>query len=469
MGVGSAELVVALSIASTLTLYWIGQGALDVFGTVSDLLVDLAAFSAAVAWLWGTIRLEASRIRAVFTAFTLGLCLWFGAELAWSVYLLVLHMEVPYPSFADVLWLAGYVPLALGFVMLSKWLGLGAGRKTLVVQLTVASASAAAVAAITALPMLSFALAGEASVPALYFDSAYAVLDLVLLFLAVLGIGLAAQGGLSLGVAWLPAFLAIVLNAVADQSFSYLSAYELYHAGSIVDALFTVSYVLLAYGAYRVWETLPSMSELLRQRGVSGPLALDDSSLFSRAIGVPASQLFSRKILFEFDPASSFDKHVRAFAGESLLRDIPTIFFTRSGSVLHESIQDLRGLSFVLLTATLRTPTRSGEVLLLPTADTALILDTVVRASSACEKSGLALVFDNLSDLVKSLGFRKAYMFTKLTLEVLVEKPVSALFMINPSSHESRISASFRALFANQVSCGAQGLKVARWGSTPNP
>ena len=42
------------------------------------------------------------------TCFTMGLILWFIAELSWTYYELGLGIENPYPSPADAIWLAGY-------------------------------------------------------------------------------------------------------------------------------------------------------------------------------------------------------------------------------------------------------------------------------------------------------------------------------------------------------------------------
>ena len=42
------------------------------------------------------------------TWFTMGLILWFIAELSWTYYELGLGIENPYPSPADAIWLAGY-------------------------------------------------------------------------------------------------------------------------------------------------------------------------------------------------------------------------------------------------------------------------------------------------------------------------------------------------------------------------
>ena len=43
-----------------------------------------------------------------FSSFTIGLALWFVAEMSWTYYELGLGIKNPYPSVADAIWLGGY-------------------------------------------------------------------------------------------------------------------------------------------------------------------------------------------------------------------------------------------------------------------------------------------------------------------------------------------------------------------------
>ena len=42
-----------------------------------------------------------------FSSFTIGLALWFVAEMSWTYYELGLGIKNPYPSVADAIWLGG--------------------------------------------------------------------------------------------------------------------------------------------------------------------------------------------------------------------------------------------------------------------------------------------------------------------------------------------------------------------------
>ncbi|MEM3140892.1 MAG: hypothetical protein QXH15_05485, partial [Nitrososphaerota archaeon] len=50
----------------------------------------------------------------MFFIFFTGLFLWFIGELAWTLYVLWFSIEIPFPSIADVFYLAGYIPLFMG-------------------------------------------------------------------------------------------------------------------------------------------------------------------------------------------------------------------------------------------------------------------------------------------------------------------------------------------------------------------
>ena len=74
----------------------------------------------------------------------------------------------------------------------------------------------------------------------------------------------------------------------------------------------------------------------------------------------------------------------------------------------------------------------------------------------------LALVYDNLTDLIISTGFQQAYNFVKNTLERLSAPKLTALFLFNPSAHPPNEAYSIRSLFGGQVTYGVDGLKKVK-------
>jgi hypothetical protein len=82
-------------------------------------------------WWWSGVLLvftviAAERARAVrrerlpWALIALAMALWSAGELYWVVELAPLGDDAPYPSWADALWIAFYVPLLAGVVLLAR-------------------------------------------------------------------------------------------------------------------------------------------------------------------------------------------------------------------------------------------------------------------------------------------------------------------------------------------------------------
>jgi hypothetical protein len=46
----------------------------------------------------------------IWLCFSIGLGLWFLGETTWAIFTLILGVEIPFPSIADIFWLIGYIP-----------------------------------------------------------------------------------------------------------------------------------------------------------------------------------------------------------------------------------------------------------------------------------------------------------------------------------------------------------------------
>lgn len=65
----------------------------------------------------------------VYTGLFLGVVLWFLGEATWAIYEVLLKVPVPYPSVADVFYLAGYLPAAAGMVGFMLFFGRNLSRR----------------------------------------------------------------------------------------------------------------------------------------------------------------------------------------------------------------------------------------------------------------------------------------------------------------------------------------------------
>ena len=202
----------------------------------------------AVMWIASAMCLLAAatrrRERAAWALIGLGLMLWSGGDLVWTLWLGDLE-NPPYPSVADGLYLGSYVAIYAGLLVLlrarvrpirpAQWLDGAVG-----------GLAAAAVVAALVFPALAGITQGDTIDVA--FNLAYPVCDVLQLTLIVMAFGL---NRWRVDRSWLLLGLGQLANVVADSAFSYQSAVGTYVAGSWVDTLYPLGATLLAAAAWR--------------------------------------------------------------------------------------------------------------------------------------------------------------------------------------------------------------------------
>jgi hypothetical protein len=97
--------------------------------------------------------------------------------------------------------------------------------------------------------------------------------------------------------------------------------------------------------------------------------------------------------------------------------------------------------------------------MLLPSNDTSLMLDVFDKTLKAHLQSVVNVVFDNLSDLVLSVGFEKTYRFMRYAVEMLASQSNTVLFLLNQNAHDPKVASSLRGLFSDQISFGKEGIQ----------
>jgi len=190
---------------------------------------------------WGNPGDKFSRI---WLCFTLGMALWFLGELGWAVYTLLLNVEIPYPSIADVAWLIGYVPLFVALHLYLRAFRVAVSKKMFAIATVIVIIGSLALLVFLVTPI--FGAAEE--VTTLAVDIAYPTFDLALLSLAILGLLVFAKGRIAL--AWFFISDAIVMNVIADMLFSYTTLQDTYFIGHPLELLFHWGYILFALAFY---------------------------------------------------------------------------------------------------------------------------------------------------------------------------------------------------------------------------
>jgi len=229
-------------------MYVYGQSNLNFIGFVSNIITPFEAFAAfalaALLWKMNSGKRGGGMSR-VYASYSLGIGFWFLADCTWSLYVLAFRIEIPYPSMADLFWLVGYIPLLMA-LLLQAWpfRELLISRKQL--ALTLGMFLLAFLILIVTIPPL---LGQGQDLVALSVSVAYPLLDTLLLTL-VIPIFLVFRKGSY----WHPllfVMFGIILQLVGDLAFNQAFFSSTYYAGSPIDLIFDLSYLMLAFGFYR--------------------------------------------------------------------------------------------------------------------------------------------------------------------------------------------------------------------------
>ena len=166
---------------------------------------------------------------------------------------------------------------------------------------------------------------------------------------------------------------------------------------------------------------------------------------FSKQIGLEHNTLSGRKILFEFEPRTDYERFVRNFALECGFLGESVIVITQKGSSIRRSLDGDQGIKFIDLE-------RAPELL------------PVLKQNS---DGPISMVIDSLTDLAlsdHSNGSKGMYNFVQSAIQTLDDPRITVLFLLNPSAHDPKDVASIRGFFSNQLVYDRTGVTVARIG-----
>jgi hypothetical protein len=170
-----------------------------------------------------------------------GAVTWFIGETIWTVYELVFNVN-PFPSLADVFFIAGY-PLFLFFLIYYlKPVRKAASRKITVGAITMA--------VVIMIPSVYMAYNFDPKVSLLEnaLATSYPIADSIILVPALIGVVLFFRG--EVNFTWSLICLAIVLQSAADSLFQYATFTNTYYSGHPADIIFLWSYILFSFGVY---------------------------------------------------------------------------------------------------------------------------------------------------------------------------------------------------------------------------
>lgn len=206
-------------------------------------------------------------------------------------------------------------------------------------------------------------------------------------------------------------------------------------------------------GAEAYFNKPPTTGDLLAE--VNSWLEKAKSWKFSKQLGMEHDNLTGKKILLEFDPQTDFEKAIEDFVIEGNFHGEVTLVVTSRGSTLRQTLEGNNAVTFIDL--------NPANPMIFPP-----ILNEYPQGR-------LNLVFDSLTTLAilgESAIYKTTFKFAQNALQVLADRRVTAIFLLNPSAHEPRELSSVRGIFMNQLIYDERGLTVKRFehgGSYPRP
>ena len=255
-----ADLIVLAAVATHRTAAVLLSALTGLLGFVAVYLLfglgNVALEQFTLKWLYNGVIIAAGLVcvarafaldaeRAAWALLGLAFVLWGAGNVYWTFWLLELE-EPPFPSLADVFWLAIYPPSYVGLVLLLRS-RFAEFRASLWLDGIIAGLALAALSAAVVFDTVLQATGGSHPA-AVATNLSYPLADLVLLALIVASV--AASG-------WRPdrtlALLALGLVAftISDSVFLYQTAIGAYVAGTAVDLGWVAASVLVAWAAWQ--------------------------------------------------------------------------------------------------------------------------------------------------------------------------------------------------------------------------
>ena len=166
---------------------------------------------------------------------------WFVAEMTWTIYELVYHMN-PFPSSADAFYITGYPFLFLFSIYYIN------PFKKLISKKMIFSASLIAVSLLIPSLYMTMDNNSDENKFTIALGATYPIADSIILVPALMGIFLFFRG--EVNFLWTLLLIGILFEVIADTGFQYFTLDNSYYTGHPIDILFIWSYLLFSFGVY---------------------------------------------------------------------------------------------------------------------------------------------------------------------------------------------------------------------------
>ncbi|MEM0313927.1 MAG: hypothetical protein QXQ41_05205, partial [Candidatus Bathyarchaeia archaeon] len=180
-----------------------------IFSNATLPFISGAALAVSLVTLGKYWRKGSEPFSLVWFGFACGLFLWFLGETTWAVYTLILGIDVPYPSLADFFWIMGYIPFFIALLMYVRIFSHALSWRNMLIIMV----ATLIVTVFVYIAMLNPIVHLEKDVITSAVDFAYPTLDILLFFIATLGLMIFWKG--KLGRSWLLICSATLVDVIA--------------------------------------------------------------------------------------------------------------------------------------------------------------------------------------------------------------------------------------------------------------
>lgn len=209
----------------------------------SDLLFILVSGGCSLLGLLAVRRVGLTgKYGLVYLGLFLAVFLWFLGETVWGIYEVVLHVDVPYPSVADVFYLGGYLPAFLGMGQF-LWFFRDSFTPRRIVQ---ALLWFLIIMGFSGIILLYPLMTESADALTKVFDVMYPLLDAFLITFAVTIFLTFGKGTFAKNWLWIA--LGMLLSGLGDIAFSYGTLMGWYYSGHPIEIIYLWSYLSLGLG-----------------------------------------------------------------------------------------------------------------------------------------------------------------------------------------------------------------------------
>jgi DcmR-like sensory protein len=177
---------------------------------------------------------------------------------------------------------------------------------------------------------------------------------------------------------------------------------------------------------------------------------------FSKGVGLSHQEITGKKILLEYDPLSDYDKVIDSLVVESGSNFEGVVIFTRKDSPVYTLLGEEPRLKMFILTSKVSYPEmETRDRFLLPAYDTSLLLDAINKTIETYGGVHFAIIFDNVSHYIFTMGAEKAQSFVRQSLELIISDKITAVYLMNPGAHDQKTVSTFENLFDLEILCRA--------------